>query len=219
MRSLYVKVTEWLKGVIYIIPSLVLFSIFVIYPFARTILQSLYLSDNRGFFTLFVGVDNYARLFADSSYASFFIRTVLYTLITVPLTIGISLLLAVLSNKELKGIGIFKTIFSSSMGVSAAAGSAFWSFFFHPTAGLLNHMIKYWGGKSVGWLTDPRYALISISAVTIWGNIGFSYLILMGGLKNIDASYYESADIAGSRPWYRLRRITIPLLSPSLFSF
>ena len=134
-----------------------------------------------------------------------------------PLTVIISLLLAVLSASNLPGMGIFRTIFSSTMGISVAAGSVFWNLLFHPTAGLLNQIVMSFGGKPIGWLTDSHYALFAISAVSIWMNIGFSYLVLMGGIKNIDDSHYESVEIVGGGFFYRLRKVTIPLISPSLF--
>lgn len=207
----------WIKGMAFILPSLLLFIIFVIYPFFRTVLQSFYLSDNRGFFTLFHGLGNYKDLFSDVSYWKSLGITCLYMLITVPFTVIIALFLAVLSNQDWKGMSIFKTMFTSTMGISVAAGSVFWNFLFHPTTGILNVWITKLGGSKIGWLTDPRYALVSVSIVSIWMNIGFVYLILMGGLKSIDKSYYESADIVGGGFWYRLWKITIPLLSPSLF--
>lgn len=212
-----VRRITWLKGMVYVLPSLALFAIFVIYPFIRTIIQSFYLSDNRGFLTVFVGLDNYIDLFTNPLYLQSLKTTCLYTILTVPLTVVISLLLAVLSSYNWKGMGIFRTIFTSTMGISVAAGSLFWNYVFHPTVGLLNAFIIKLGGEAIGWLIDPKYALVSISIVTIWMNIGFSYLILMGGIKNIDNSFYESADIVGGGFWYRLRKITIPLLSPSLF--
>ncbi len=207
----------WLKGIVYILPSFALFAIFVIYPFIRTIIQSFYLSDNRGFPTMFAGLENYIHLFKNPLYLQSLKTTCLYTLLTVPFTVMISLLLAVLSSYNWKGMGVYRTIFTSTMGISVAAGSVFWNYVFHPTVGLLNSFIKKLGGQTIGWLIDSRYALVSISVITIWMNIGFSYLILMGGIKNIDNSYYESADIVGGGFWYRLRKITIPLLSPSLF--
>lgn len=208
---------NWFRGMAYVLPSLILFLVFVIYPFGKTMVQSLFLSDNRGFLTVFTGLENYIDLLGDSIYRNSLLVTCAYTLITVPLTIGISLFLAVLSNNHLGGMGVFKTIFSSTMGISVAAGSVFWNFLFHPTVGLLNAIVKGAGGSSVGWLTNPKYALVSVAMVSVWMNIGFSYLVLMGGLKNIDASYYESVDIVGGGFWYRLKKVTLPLLSPSLF--
>lgn len=208
---------QGLRGMVYVLPSLLLFAIFVIYPFAKTIVQSLFLSNNRGFFTVFTGLGNYISLFQNPIYRSSLLVTCAYTLLTVPLTICIALFLAVLSNKHLKGIGIYQTVFSSTMGISVAAGAVFWNFMFHPTAGLLNAIVRFSGGKNVGWLTNPKYALLAVAMVSVWMNIGFTYMVLIGGLKNIDDSYYESVEIVGGGFWYRLRRVTLPLLSPSLF--
>jgi sn-glycerol 3-phosphate transport system permease protein len=205
------------EGYIYLLPSLILFLIFVIYPFCRTIYQSFFISNNLGQMISFVGFDNYLELIKDEKYINTIITTFFYVILTVPITIIISLLLAVLSNYKLKGMSIFRTIFSSTIAISVAAGSIFWSFMFHPTVGILNKIVKVFGIERVNWLTDPKIAIFSIAAVSIWMNIGFSYLVLIGGLKNIDDSYYESANIVGGGFWYKLRKITIPLLSPSLF--
>lgn len=210
-------VKNWFCSILYVIPSIILFSVFIIYPFVRTIIQSLYLSNNRGELTLFTGLSNYIELFGNPVYQKSLLITCIYTLITVPLTIVIALSLAVLSSGKMKGMGIFRTLFSSTMGISVAAGSVFWNFLFHPTVGLLNVMLTAFGGEKLGWLTAPKLALFSVAIVSVWMNLGFSYLVLMGGLKNIDSSYYESVEIVGGGFFYRLFKVTIPLLSPSLF--
>lgn len=207
-------VSLWL---VYLLPSLLIFTLFVLYPFAKTILTSFFATATTGQLTQPVGLSNYIGLFSDPKYLQSLGNTLLYTLLTVPLTVIVALLLAVLSCSNLPGMGFFRTIFSSTMGVSVAAGSVFWNLLFHPTAGLLNRIVGFFGGEKIGWLTDGNYALMSISAVSIWMSLGFSYLILMGGLKNIDSSHYESVDIVGGGFFYRLRKVTIPLISPSLF--
>ena len=103
------------------------------------------------------------------------------------------------------------------MGVSVAAASVFWLYLFNPSMGLLNQILGSFGIEAIGWLTDPKWALIAVSITTIWMNIGFTFLILLGGLQSIDSSLYESADIEGAGYLYKLRRITIPMLSPPCF--
>lgn len=203
--------------VIYLLPSMLIFILFVIYPFVNTVIESLFATSATGELTKFIGVANYSVLFTDAKYLQSLLNTLIYTAITVPLTVIISLLLAVLSSSNLPGMGVFRTIFSSTMGISVAAGSVFWSLMFHPTAGILNKVVSVFGIRQIGWLTDANYALFSVSAVSIWMNIGFAYLVLMGGLKNIDDSHYESVDIVGGGFFYRLRKVSVPLISPSLF--
>ena len=203
--------------IIYLLPSMLIFLIFTFYPFVKTLVTSFFATTNTGALTQFVDIQNYISLFTDPKYLQNLGNTLLYLVLTVPLTVIISLMLAVLSCSNLPGMGVFRTIFSSTMGISVAAGSVFWNLLFHPTAGLLNHPISSLGGRPVGWLTDANCALLSVSAVSIWMNIGFSYLVLMGGLKNIDDSHYESVEIVGGGFFYRLFKVTIPLISPSLF--
>ncbi len=203
--------------VIYLLPSLLIFALFTIYPFLKTVVTSFFATSTTGEMTKFVGLQNYIDLFTNANYLQSLGTTFLYTLLTVPLTVILALLLAVLSAQDRPGMGVFRTIFSSTMGISVAAGSVFWNLLFHPTAGLLNQVVQWMGGKPIGWLTDTHYAIFAISAVSIWMNLGFSYLVLMGGLKNIDDSHYESVEIVGGGFFYRLRKVTIPLISPSLF--
>ena len=211
------KTTRLPLWIIYLLPSMLIFLIFTFYPFVKTLVTSFFATTNTGALTQFVDIQNYISLFTDPKYLQNLGNTLLYLVLTVPLTVIISLMLAVLSCSNLPGMGVFRTIFSSTMGISVAAGSVFWNLLFHPTAGLLNHLISSLGGRPVGWLTDANCALLSVSAVSIWMNIGFSYLVLMGGLKNIDDSHYESVEIVGGGFFYRLFKVTIPLISPSLF--
>ncbi|MEK5379937.1 carbohydrate ABC transporter permease [Niallia sp. FSL W8-0635] len=211
------RLQHLLKGMLFLLPSILLFSVFLFYPLGKTIYLSFFLTDNRGDPTVFVGLENYLEIFKSPIFLKSLKSTLLFALYTVPGTIIVSLFLAVLANEKLRGIGIFRTVFSSSMGISVAAASVFWMFLFHPTIGWLNRIVKAFGLDPIGWLTDPNWALLSVSVSTIWMNVGFTFLILLGGLQSIDSYLYESADIDGAGYFYKLRRITIPMLSPTLF--
>jgi len=211
------RVKSFGKGMLFLLPSLVLFTVFLFYPLVRTIYLSFFLTNAAGETTVFVGWENFVRMFNSPIFMQSMKSTFLFVLYTVPLTIIIGLFLAVIANEKLKGIGLFRTIYSSTMGISVAAASVFWLYLFHPSIGLLNLIISNFGLEKIGWLTDPTWALIAISVTTIWMNIGFTFLILLGGLQSIDSYLYESADIDGAGYFYKLRRITIPMLSPTLF--
>ncbi|MCP3764344.1 sugar ABC transporter permease [Domibacillus sp. A3M-37] len=206
-----------LKGMLFLLPSIVFFSIFLFYPMIRTVYLSFFLTNASGAPTVFVGMDNFIQIFSAPLFLNSLKTTFLFVLYTVPGTIVISLFLAVIANEKLRGIGVFRTIFSSTMGISVAAASVFWMFLFHPTMGWLNQFLSIFGMEAIGWLTDPKWALLSVSLSTIWMNIGFTFLILLGGLQSIDSYLYESADIDGAGYFYKLRRITVPMLSPTLF--
>lgn len=201
----------------FLLPALLIFLAFTLYPFVLTCVQSVFTTNAKGDLVGFSGLDNYIRLFQSTIYRISLKNTIVYIFLTVPGTIVLSLAMALLTSSDRKGMGIFRTIFTFTMGISVAAASMFWTFMFHPTMGLLNTVLEMFGGERVGWLTDMDVAILSISIVTIWMNTGYCYLILLGGLKSIDKTYYECSDIAGVGGWQRLRKVTLPLLSPFLF--
>lgn len=216
-RSVWSRTENCRIGLLYLLPSIVLFSVFVFYPMIRTIYLSFFLTDQNGTAVLHVGLDNFSYLFTSKEFINSMKATVLFVLYTVPVTVIIAFFLALLTNEKLKGIGFFRTIFSSTMGISVAASSVVWLFLFHPSVGMFNRVLHSFNLPQVQWLLDPEWALFSVSLSTIWMNIGFSFLIILGGLQNIDEHLYESSRIDGAGYFYRLRRITIPMLSPTLF--
>jgi len=211
------RIKSFIKGMAFLLPSIILFSVFLFYPMFRTIYLSFFLTKANGDPTVFVGLENYLNMFSSPIFLKSMKSTFLFVLYTVPASVIISLFLAVIANEKLKGIGFFRTIYSSTMGVSVAAASVFWLYLFNPSMGLLNKVLGTFGMEAIGWLTDPKWALIAVSITTIWMNVGFTFLILLGGLQSIDSSLYESADIEGAGYLYKIRRITIPMLSPTMF--
>ncbi|MDQ0215267.1 multiple sugar transport system permease protein/sn-glycerol 3-phosphate transport system permease protein [Oikeobacillus pervagus] len=215
--TIWDRTANFRTAFIYLLPSIILFSTFVFYPMFKTIYLSFFLTDQQGNEALFVGLDNYINLLQSETFLKSIKATILFVLYTVPTTIFISLFLALLANEKLKGVGFFRTIYSSTMSISVAASSVVWLFLFHPSVGVFNRILSVFGIKEIQWLLDPEWALLSVSISTIWLNLGFSFLILLGGLQNIDEHLYESAKLDGASYFYQLRRITIPMLSPTLF--
>lgn len=108
-------------------------------------------------------------------------------------------------------------LFSSTIGVSVAAGSTIFMFLFHPSIGFMNTLLGWFGIDPIKWLTDSHWALVSVALTSIWMGVGFNFIILLGGLQGIPEDIYESATIDGAGYWTRLIRITLPMVSPSLF--
>lgn len=204
-------------ALLYLLPSIILFSVFVFYPMFRTIYLSFFLTDQNGNAAIWVGLENYSYLLESTEFINSMKATGMFVLYTVPIGIILALFFALLANEKLKGIGFFRTLYSSTMGISVAASSVIWLFMFNPSMGMFNRMLSLLDLPQIQWLLDPQWALLSVSISTIWMNIGFSFLILLGGLQNIDEHLYESSRIDGAGYFYRLRRITLPMLSPTLF--
>ncbi|MGG1663799.1 carbohydrate ABC transporter permease [Brevibacillus sp. NRS-1366] len=216
-QSWWKRTTDLRTAVIFLAPSLFLFFLFTFYPLFRAAYLSAHLTDPTGAPSLFVGWENYLYLLFSPEFWNSLRVTFLFLLYTVPTSLVIGLYLALLANENLRGIGAFRVLFSSTKVISGSISAIVWSFLFHPSVGLINHLLPFFGFPPVAWLLSPEWSLFSLSVVTVWVNIGFAFLILLGGLQNIDQSLYESAGIDGAGFFYRLRNITLPMLSPTLF--
>lgn len=204
-------------GLLFSLPSLIIAFIFSIYPLIKTFIYAFSFTDEKGKIVEFAGFENFIELFTDPSFYLSIFATFKFAVITVFFSITIALFLAILCNEKIKGIGFFRTIFSSSLGVSISASASIVLFMFHPSLGVINEIIKFFGGVPLNWLTDSKYALITVAISTIWMNIGFGFLVLTAGLQNISTDIDESCAIDGASYFNKLFKVTLPLLSPSIF--
>ncbi|GIO59413.1 glycerol-3-phosphate ABC transporter permease [Paenibacillus sp. SSG-1] len=214
------RVSRWKERLLaycFLAPSLIVFGIFLFYPLGKSVYLSLFLTDPQGRIAEFVGIDNFkAVLSSDQFYNSLWV-TVKYILFTVPTGAAAALLLAALSHQKLRGMKIFRFIFSLPMAVSVGTGSVIWMILYHPTLSILNYGLSFLGIPAIQWLTDPKWALPSIAMMTVWLNLGFNYIVLLSGLQGVPDDLYESAKIDGSGSVRTFFRISLPLISPSLF--
>ncbi|MBT2218039.1 sugar ABC transporter permease [Virgibacillus dakarensis] len=204
-------------GLLYLLPTFVILGVFLFFPILKTIQFSFSDVLDGGIIDKFVGLKHYFSLFNSPSFLNSIKVSFLFVLYTVPITILLSLFLAVIANEKLKGSKFFQMIFSSQLGISGAASSAILLFFFHPTLGTINNVLSFFGIPNIEWLTSPDWALFSVALATIWMGLSLNFILLLGGLQNISADLYESATVDGAGYWTRLFKITIPLLSPVLF--
>nr|WP_208420362.1 sugar ABC transporter permease [Paenibacillus lupini] len=199
------------------LPSLAGFSVFLFYPFLKSFYLSLHSMNPRGQIVEFVGFDNFIDILTSDHFYQSLKTTFFFALLTIPACIFIAVCLALLTYKKNKINLIFQLIFASTIAVPIGNASVIWKLLFHPTAGMFNYFLSLFGISPVGWLTNPAYALLSVSMMTVWISIGFTYLLLLSGIKGIPEDLYESAKIDGAGSFSIVRRITLPLLSPVLF--
>lgn len=198
---------------IFLAPTLIFLSIFIYYPFIKTLLMSLSLTNAKGRFQEFVGIQNYIETLTSSDFINSLFITILFVLYTVIPSLIIGLFLALLADNKLKINKISNIMFSLPMAISSAAASIIWSIIFHPSIGMLNNLL----GTNARWLLDQNLALKSVSFVTTWMNLGVNFIFLYAGLKNIPQEIIESASIDGAGYFKKLFKIIIPMLSPTLF--
>ncbi len=205
------------EALLYLAPSLVLFAVFVFIPLGKSIYLSMYSTNPVGNPRTFIGLEWYGELLTSEPFRRSLTATFLLGLYTVPGGIALALFLAVLANRRLRGISIFRTVFSSTIAVSLAVAGTIWALMLNPGVGLLNYILSLVGIRGLDWLTDPNSAVLSVSLVTLWATLGFNTIVLLAGLQSIPEELYESAKIDGAVGLNIFRHITIPMLSPSLF--
>ncbi|MEJ7901501.1 MAG: sugar ABC transporter permease [Thermomicrobiales bacterium] len=165
-----------------------------------------------------VGMFNYERLITrDDAFRETITNTLYYVLGHIPLTIGVSLGLALLCHRNMRGVTIFRTAYFLPVVTNVVAISLVWSFFFAPEAGPVNWLIGLFGADGPSWLSSTTWAMPAIIIVSVWFGVGYPMVILLAGLQGIPEVYYEAAKVDGASAFWRFRSITIPLLTPTLF--
>ena len=202
-------------GYLFISPFFLFFIVFIVI----TILINLVLSFTR--FNLnemkFIGLENYFILFLDEFFVRSLINTALYTFFTVAFTMVISLFLAILLNRGLKGTPLFRTSSFIPHMVSMVAASMIWFWMYEPAYGIINRFLAVLGISGKLWLHDEKLALVSIIVMSIWKFTGYYMVIYLAGLQTIPAYLYEAIAIDGATEWQKIRYVTIPMLRPVTF--
>lgn len=206
------KRSEASTALIFLLPSLIGFMVFFILPFAMGIYYSLI--DNI-FTGGFAGLNNYKDLFESSSFKRASLNTLLFSGISVPLNMIVSLILAMLVNQKLMMRNILRTMLVSPLVVPVASVVLFWQIVFNGN-GAANKIILLLGGRGIDWF-NSSYAIYVIITIYLWKNLGYSLLIFLAGLQNIPVEFYESARIDGAGFFRRLFSITLVYLTPTTF--
>jgi len=164
----------------------------------------------------FVGLGNYARLVRDPVFWQAVRTTLVYVVLGVPLTLGLSLGGALLLDSRLaRARGVLRTIYFAPVVTTLVAVAVVWRYLYHPRAGLLNYALGAIGVGPIDWLGDPTYAMPAIALMSIWKGFGFPMLVFLASLQAIPERLYEAARIDGAGRWHQLCWITLPMLRPT----
>jgi sn-glycerol 3-phosphate transport system permease protein len=207
---------EVVLAFLFLLPSLLLYAVFVYYPLGRTVWLGFHESDFFGGNRVWVGPGQYLDVLTSESTINSLWLTVLYTVLTVPTGLAAGVGLAVLAEKPLRGIGAFRTVFSSTVATSVAVASLMFLVLFNPSVGMLTDVLPFDVLQQPGLLNSPDTALVSVSIATVWQNLGFTFIVVSAGLQSIPRDLYESAELDGLGALQQFRQITLPLLSPTL---
>ncbi len=201
----------------FLFPALVMLGLTVFYP----ALRAFYLSFTQYEYDLtappvWIGLQNFQRLWRDPIFWQTFRNTLLYLACVVPILVTVPLMLAILVNQKLRGIHWFRVAYYVPVVISMVVAGIAWKWLYADT-GLLNQLLQALRLPSVPWLTSPNWAIFSVMAVTIWKGLGYYMVIYLAGLQAIPADLYEAAAIDGSDGWRKHWDITVPLMRPYLF--
>ena len=202
-----------------IVPMLAFFFLFYIYPIVVGFIGSL--TNWRAFQDpaerVFIGIENYTKLFADPVFVASLVNTFKYALMYMPISIIIALSLALAINASGALAGFFRTVYFLPVVTSVIATALIWSVgFYQPRYGLFNQVFSLMGLPQQAFLRSPDSALFSVVIYSIWKNVGYDIVIFMAGLTAIPPTFYEAAKVDGASRWRIFRHITLPLLQPTI---
>ena len=208
----------------FLLPSLIGLLIFSLLPLVISGLISL--TDWNGLDRLtdpdfiqdhFVGLANYKSILTTQEFWNTLGNTMEYIVLYIPLMLAASLVVAYLLSRSHRGIGAFRVIYYIPVLTSWVAASLIWKSVLAPQYGAMNGILAWFGIQGPGWLLDEAWAMPAIVLVSVWKDMGFFGLILLSGIVGINRTYYEAAEIDGAGGWTKFTRITLPLLTPSIF--
>ena len=205
-RTFYLLISPWLVG----------FLLFVLGP----MLASLFISFTRWDLLTpakFIGLQNYEKMFTrDPLFWQSLKITAIYTCVYVPMELTGGLVLALLMNQKLRFVGVFRTIYYLPSVLPGVAFVVLWMWILHPDVGLLNTLLSYMGIEGPRWLADPDWALPALLIMSLWG-LGRTMVIYLASLQGIPHHLYEAASIDGANTWQSFWKITLPMLTPTIF--
>src|SRR6478735_1480531 len=206
---------RWLPYLL-VAPQIVITLVFFFWPSGQAIWQSVITEDAFGGNTKFVGSDNFAHLFNDSSYWASARLTLVFSALVASIGLAVSLLLAVMADRVIRGATGYKTLLVWPYAVAPAVAGVLWGFLFNPSVGIVAWMLKGIG-IDFNYVSNGNQALLLIVIAAVWNQISYNFLFFLAGLQSIPRSLIEAAAIDGAGPGRRFWDIVFPLLSPTGF--
>jgi len=204
-----------LYGYLLVLPALVFLIMFTHYPALATVWESVFSAARSGHPAQFVGLENYRELLDDDPFMLSLRNNLLYAVVTIPLAVGLALMMALAVNRRLRGNALTRAAFFIPSLLPMVAIANLWLFFYTPQLGLLNQLLSFFSLPAVNWLGEPGTALYSLMVVSVWREAGFFMIFYLAALQQIDPRLAEAAEIEGASRRYFFRKIQWPLLMPT----
>lgn len=218
LPNLSPKWSEALTGYLFILPTFIGFTLFILYPIVESVrISFMDYSILRG--SEYIGLENYIDILGDRRVRTVYGNTVVFTLFAVFFNAGVGLLLAVVLNRRMPVFirNLYRSIFFFPLLVAHTYIAVIWRFLYQKDTGVINYYLGEIGIAAVPWLSQANWAMTAIIILDVWKNTGFAMLVFLAGLQNIPHEFYESAQLDGANERQIFFRITLPLLSPTIF--
>jgi multiple sugar transport system permease protein len=213
---------EIIAALLFLLPNLLGFAIFTAGPLLTSLGIS-FVEWNLLTPPQWLGLENYIGLLSDDDFWSSLRATAYYIVGSVPLGVGIALLLAMALNQKIRGISFYRTIYFIPVVSSMIAVALMWRWMYNPTSGILNYMLDnlfdflHLPLTAPDWLQSRVWAMPAIILMSVWKGLGYNMVLFLAGLQGIPRHLYEAAEIDGATTWYKFRHVTLPLLTPTTF--
>jgi multiple sugar transport system permease protein len=209
---------EW-TAYLFLSPALLIFAIFTVFAVGYSFYLSFHAWNILETAKPFVGFDNYTRLMDDRRFRDSIVNTIYYTVLSVPASMVLGLLIALLLNQQIRARGLFRTCFYLPVVTPLVVAAIIWKWVYNGDYGLLNYYLMkiHVIDEPLLWLSNKDLAMPAVVIMSVWKSVGFNMVIFLAGLQAIPQDYYDAAKIDGATGWRRLKDITIPLLSSTTF--
>ena len=211
-----VRFKSWWLPWVLVAPQMVIVLVFFFWPAGQALFQSVLREDAFGTSSEFVGLENFKVLFADETYLASFKTTAVFSLLVAVIGLTVSMMLAVMADRVVKGSGLYKTLLIWPYAVAPVVAGVLWLFMFAPSIGVVSYALRALG---IDWnhLLNGTHAMILIVLAAVWKQVSYNFLFFLAGLQSIPKSLIEAAAIDGAGPWRRFWTVQFPLLTPTTF--
>ena len=199
------------KAWLFLLPALFFILVFNVYPLFRTFYMAVH--SNNILKPEFVGLANFPAVFHDKLFILAMKNTLIYSITVVPLSIIISMFIALILNEKIRGNKFFETIFFIPYLTSVIAVGIVFRYLFNGQYGFINHMLSFVGIGPIDFLNNPDYNMLSAIIFGVWNGLAFNIIVILAGLRGIDKDYYKIADTFGATGWEQFKKITLPQLA------
>ncbi len=204
---------ERIEPALYLAPTFLLLGVFVYYPFLKTVVESFFLLNSMGEIREFVGFENYIHVLKNAKFLQAVGNTMKFVVFTVPFSVGLSFVLALIASKKRTLSPVYETLFSLPMAMSMSVSAMIFELMFSPTLGIVNALLDL----DIRWLTDKETALWVVIAIQVWMNLGYNFLFILSAIRGLNTDIFEAAELDGVNFWTKGIKIIMPMVSPTLF--